>query len=116
MSFPRNTPTVTIATGASLSSAAFLGDGRLEGVQMPASWTAANLTFQGSLDGSTFQDIYDDAGNEVVVAAAAARLLSINDFKGALWIKVRSGTSGAPVNQAAARVLTLLIQKNPIPG
>ena len=42
---------VTIASGASLSAATDLGPYRVFAVVMPASWTTANLTFQGSSDG-----------------------------------------------------------------
>ena len=38
----------TIANGASLSGAVYVGNRRLIGIQMPAAWTAAVLTFQVS--------------------------------------------------------------------
>jgi hypothetical protein len=99
---------VTIANGASLSGATYIGDGKLTGIQMPATWTAANLSFQGSHDGVTYCDIYDSAGTEVIVAAAASVTIPLDDFRAALWIKVRSGPTGAAVNQGAARVISLL--------
>ena len=44
---------VTISNGQSLSPQANLGNKLLVGIQMPAVWTAAALTFQASPDGGT---------------------------------------------------------------
>ena len=41
------TTTVTIANGQAVSGAADLGNDRLLGFQMPGTWTAADITFQG---------------------------------------------------------------------
>ncbi len=108
---------VTIASGASLTPEIDLFDssgelGRLEIIQMPATWTAANLTFQiADASGGTFNNQYDDEGNEAVVVADASRSIDINSdiTKGMRYIKIRSGTSGTPVNQGAARTLKLHI-------
>lgn len=101
----------SIANAASLSSAIDLGNAKLVGIQMPAAWTAASLTFQGSWDGVTYADIYDNA-TERTYTVAASRFLALNvgDWVGIRYIKVRSGTSGTPVNQGAARSITLLAQ------
>ena len=101
----------TIANAASLSGAVRLS-GTLTGIQMPASWTAANLTFQVSVDGDTYQNVYDSSGSEFVVTAAAARYIPLNpaDFIDGRWLKVRSGTSGTPVNQGAERVVQLTVR------
>lgn len=107
-------PTVTIASGASLSGGVNISprgtESSLVEIVMPAAWTAANLTFQTSNDGVTYQDYYNAAGTEITVMAAAARNIAIDpaDFAGAGWLKVRSGTSVAAVNQAAARTITLI--------
>jgi hypothetical protein len=101
--------TVTIASGQSLSPAFDAGAGRLAALVMPAAWTAAAITFQGSADGSTYADLYDDQGNEATVQAAASRAIALDvlaPLVGAFrYLKVRSGTGGAPVNQAAARAI-----------
>jgi hypothetical protein len=35
---------------------------------------------------------------------------AIGDWVGVRFLKIRSGTAGTPVNQAAARTLTLVVQ------
>lgn len=107
-----------IASGQSLSDAIDLGGGRLVGIDMPAAWTAANLTFQSSFNGdvqqiaATWNNVYDDLGVEVVVQAAASRAIRLGNpglFLGQRWIKIRSGTGAAPVNQAGVRALQLIL-------
>lgn len=100
----------TIAASASLSDAVDMQGRDVVGFEMPAAWTTANLTFQVSLDNTTFNDLYDDAGNEETVTAAASRFISVDPvmFRGALYLKVRSGTTGVPVNQAAERVIKVV--------
>ena len=92
----------------------YIGHGRLDSITMPAAWTAAGLSFQGTVDGVNFFNVFDNAGNEVVVNAAANEQISIDRFEGAVWIKIRSGTNAAPVNQAVAAALTLLVRKFPL--
>lgn len=101
----------TIASGASLSGAVSVGSSALTGISIPSSWTAANLTFQGSFDGVTYFDLYDDSGIERQVIAAASRHVTVDPTKfiGLTYIKVRSGTAAAAVIQAAARVLNLVV-------
>lgn len=107
--------TFTIANGAALSNAVKLGGTLPVGIAMPSVWTAANITLQLSLDNVTFLDVYMDDGTELVVQAAASRMLffsNVSQYFGVstdAWVRLRSGTSGVPVNQGAARELKLLI-------
>jgi hypothetical protein len=105
----RHTRSLVIASGTSLSPATDLGAQRLQGIQMPAAWDAANLTFQGSADGVTYNDVYDSAG-EHSVTAAASRMIMVDaeKFRAIRYLKVRSGTTGVAVNQTADRTLTLV--------
>jgi hypothetical protein len=108
-----DTTTVTIANGQSLSGAADLkGLGTPVRIDMPAAWTAANLTFQVSADGVTYQDLYDDGGSEVTVTAAAGRSIFLQPAEWAhvRYLKVRSGTAAVPVNQGTDRLLTLVVR------
>jgi hypothetical protein len=103
--------TATIAQNASLSGAVYIGDYRYFAIQMPAAWTAAGLTFQGSLDGATYQNLYDDAGNEVSASAAASINISLDSVALKIvpyrYLKIRSGTAASAVNQEDVRVLTI---------
>jgi hypothetical protein len=79
----------------------------------PAAWTAAAITFQASPDGVTYYDLwFNDAEYTIAsatVATAAARSIVLDPavFYGIRYLKLRSGTSAAPVNQGAARTITL---------
>lgn len=108
--------TVTIPSGQSLSSAVDLTDWILTRIDMPAAWTSAALTFQVSSDGVNFRDYYDSDGNELSIGstvATASRAIvpgfggSLYWWAGVRYLKLRSGTSAAPVNQAADRTIGL---------
>lgn len=107
---------VTIASGASLSGALELPDLRtIIALQMPSTWTTASLTFEVSSDGVTYVPLYYNGAEFEVTAAGGATAsagVTIEPvvFAGWPFVKVRSGTSGTPVNQAAERVLTVLIR------
>lgn len=109
-----------IASGQSLSAACPLGALTVVGFSMPAAWTAAALTFQVSPDGgTTWQELYDGAGNEVTVQAAAGQfVIPLADpsylWRGINMVKVRSGTASAPVNQAAAATVNLVTRSEMI--
>jgi hypothetical protein len=101
----------TIANGESLSGALDLGAARLVAIAMPASWTAAGLTFQCSSDNSTFYNAYDETGLEVTWTAAASTYIQAlypTRWLGCRYLKVRSGTSGSAVAQGAARTLVVV--------
>lgn len=104
----------TIANGASLTSAIQLDRNTLLGIGFPAAWTTADLTFQASLDNVTFYDMRNASGGELTVPSASVVAgdwiaFSPDDFRSALFLKIRSGTSATPVNQGADRVLALAI-------
>jgi hypothetical protein len=112
MGLIQNTASATIANGAALSAPVCVGSKVLCALIMPAAWTAADLTFQVNYDnGTTWGDLHDGDGNEIRIPAPAAaenRALDPSLFASCMFLKVRSGTSGTPVNQAAARTLTLV--------
>lgn len=101
---------VTIPNGGSLSAAINLG-ANLAVIYMPDAWTPAVMTFMISADeGVTWHDFRDENDNEytmTVRAGAAHKVPQLADWLGNRWVKFRSGTSAAPVNQAADRTLTL---------
>lgn len=101
----------TIANGASLSGAVTPPAGYfLAGVQMPAAWTAAGLSFQAAADGTTFADVFTSAGVEVTVTSLVSQFITIVPTIFAPVIKVRSGTTGTPVAQGAGRTLMLIFK------
>lgn len=102
----------TIASGESLSDSVVLGGLRLCGIIMPSSWTDANLTFQVSIDNVTYQDFYDQDGNEVTIATVEDGAYYLDPIVFATWpyVKVRSGSTTTPVNQAADREITLVLR------
>lgn len=117
MSLVKALATVTIPNAGALSTSAALGDKTVVGIMVSPAWTAAGLTFQASEDGgTTWLNLTDSAGAEVSIAAAgilAGGRVSLDPtpFIGVNFIRVRSGTNAAPVNQGAARALTLILRK-----
>ena len=110
----------TIANGASLSGEISVQGAEVVGIVMPAAWTAAALTFQSADIGdppaggsSTFQDVYNTGGTELNFTVAAARRVVVDPdvFGRHSKIKVRSGTSGAAVNQGGDRTGYLVLRK-----
>lgn len=119
MASPTGPGSVTIASGASLSSAVNCAYDRAAGVIIPT-WTAASLTFQMSCDGVNYFDVYTDDGTtdaELTIASGGVVANHAIIFTGdaalalnaAVGLKIRSGSSASPVTQAAARVLQLIM-------
>jgi len=108
------TATATIAAGASLSDAIDIGpDETVVRLIMPGVWTAAVLTLQASHDGTTYCVHTDRSGNEYTITAAASKSIGIPpaDLIGVRFLKLQSGTSGAVVNQAAARSIIVCARR-----
>jgi hypothetical protein len=101
--------TATIANTQSLSGVVDLGRTILSGIVMPSGWTAASLTFAGSADNTTFVPVnYNGAELTLAVAASQGYSLDTSTFMPWRYLQIRSGTAGVPVNQGAARTLTLI--------
>lgn len=101
---------VTLSAGASLSAAMQLPPGHYPAaLVMPAAWTAANITVQACV-GAACANLYDAAGNEVTVTAAAGRYIALDreTFHTVSVLKLRSGTAATPVAQVAARTLQVI--------
>lgn len=108
-----HTLTVTIANGQSLSDAADLKGLPLVGVILPAGYDTADLSFQGSMDGSTFANIYGRDGTELSLTGAAASryyLLPPSVVPGFRHVKVRSGLAASPVSQTGDAIITLVVR------
>ena len=104
-----------IANGASQSGILDLdgGERQITGIQMPAAWTAASVTFLVSHDGVTFVPLYWASGEYTIAAGAgAAASLAFSVEPSALlgwrFVRIRSGVAATAVNQGAERTLMVL--------
>ena len=102
----------TILINTSISDSVDLEGARLVGILMPAVWDAATVSFEGSDDDSSFFEVGDGTA-EISLTAAGGWIVAIP--RGTLdgvgkFVKIRSGTSVAPVNQTAERTVTLLVR------
>jgi len=108
------TTTATIPAGGSVSPAVDLHGGKIVAIQLGGTaWDAAGITFQASADNVTYNDVYDESGNEVALTVDASRYIvfdSVENLRGVRYLKVRSGTTGTPVNQTAATAVTLVVE------
>ncbi len=115
---------VQIPANQALSGEIDLGSNNLIAIEVPGSWAGgAVITFQAKgtevndevSDPEDWNDVYDDTGTEVSVTVAANRVVVIGTVTkaaiGAIrYIRIRSGTAAAPVNQNPARNLRLLVK------
>lgn len=110
----RQAVTATIASGASVSGTVDLRNTSLLGIVTPAAWTTAGWVIEVSHDGTTWSatPIRDELDTQVCTWASltASSYLALPFSAMAPWAyaRIRSGTSGTPVNQDADRVFTLI--------
>lgn len=105
--------TAVIPINTALSGVLQINDLTPTAIVMPAAWDAANITIQTSQDGTNFNNLYDTTAEVALTSAAASRTLTLDGTKlrrGHRYLKIRSGTSATPVNQTAARTLTLICE------
>lgn len=111
----RSSATISLTTAADGASEQINLTGlKLVGISMPASWTDAKLGFQNSVDGSTFQSVYNTAGDHLTYATSANRTVIFDPAVtvGLQLIKVVSETSaGVATAQAATRTLKLILSE-----
>lgn len=103
---------LTIASGASLSDQIRLSPKcpALRGIQMPGTWTTANLTALRSAGGTTYGPLYDMWGTQITITVPPVALayirLDLADWAGTKYLQLRSGTADTPVNQGGTRLIT----------
>ncbi len=106
---------VTIPDGQALSDNVRLGQQRIIGILMPATWASAVISFQGSNDANNdMLDLYDESGNELSVTAAEGQLVTFSEdfssrFDSVSNVKIRSGLTGATVNQSGGTIVGLVV-------
>ena len=113
MAYPVNIARIqtTIPNAGSLSPELDCGAQILVGIGMPAAWNAAALTFQVSLDGTTWIEMQGASG-VLTYNAAAGQYVAVDPalWRGVTALKVRSGTLVSPVAQGAGCTLTLVFR------
>lgn len=111
--------TDTIPNAGSLTTGVDLADHSIVGIVMPAAWTAAGISFRGSIDGTNYFTLVDATGAEITVTSpAASDYVALSqpmrdELEAVRFLQLRSGTNAAPVNQGAARVMTLIVRAEP---
>lgn len=115
---------VQIPANQALSGAIDLGGFNLVAIELPELWAGgAVITFQAKAERAEtaaestedWDDVYDDTGTEISVTVAQNRIVVIGTATkaaiGALrFIRIRSGTTGTPVNQNPALNLRLIVK------
>lgn len=100
--------TGSIANGQTVSAAIQVKGYSLVGIQLPAAFTGTALTFQVSLDGTTYQLLKSTtSGSSLSYTVAQGTYVAIDPtpFYGARYIKIVSGTA-----EGAARTLALALK------
>ena len=109
---------VTIESGDSLQQGYIDGtERRVVAIAMPAAWTTAGITIL-STPGipktglPTWYPVYDSSGSEMEISAAAGRwvVLDPRDTASFRFVRLRSGTAAAAVDQAADREVTVVMR------
>lgn len=116
-SAPRSYATSTIPSGASQPASGInLKAGTLARIGLPADiGTATTMTFQVSVDGVTWRDLYDTDGTELklaggaTLAAGKSYLMELSKMCAVQYVKPRFGTSAAPNTHTSDRTIDLTI-------
>lgn len=103
--------TATIANGASLSGAINCGNGTAKVLQAPADQEGTIYTFQSSLDGVTYGNLYDETGTEYQVTMASSRVIFLDPkvFYGLQYLKIRTGTAASASAQTGAAAIKVKV-------
>lgn len=99
---------LVVPSGGSLSNGKKI-DGRVCNIIVPTIDSAA-ISFQLSHDGVTWFDLFNGA-TEISIAASTGNKAQANPAgftNGTGWLKIRTGLTGAGVNQAANRTFYVL--------
>lgn len=103
----QETVNVTIASGAATSTALLLGGYDVVGMVFPT-MTGATITFEGSVDATTYYDMYNASGTQLSVTAQdnAMVCMAAGDLVAAQEIKIVSSTA-----EAAARTVKMIVRR-----
>jgi hypothetical protein len=101
--------TVTILSGQSISSVFTLDGNPPTILEMPADWTAADLSFLCSGDGVTYMYMCNKLGVPITIPTSVNHriVLPFANLADNKYLTVYSGTPAASVAQGADRIITL---------
>jgi hypothetical protein len=96
-----------IASSATTSDAINLAGMNLVGLVMPAAFTGTTVTFQASVDGTNYFDVYNTAGTQLSVTVGTSQYICLwpSDLASIKNLKLVSGAT-----EAAARSITLVMR------
>lgn len=112
---------VTIASGAAVSGSIEFGYAaapRGLAVQVPGTWTAANIGVDFSTDGSTWLPLLDEEGNYVVITGVPTSTACVQTFPADGWVAMaypymrlhsRDTADDTDENQGGARSLSVIL-------
>jgi hypothetical protein len=102
----------TIPEGESLSDGVDCSAGQIVRITVPQEFTEANLTFQVSSNGDLYNDLYNDEGEEITIAAMpdSAVVIYGHWVNSIGFIKLRSGSRDHPVKQREACKFAIAIK------
>ena len=106
-----------IPAGQNLSNAvdctAGATNASLSAIICPDDWTTSNhgVTFQASIDGTTFYDCYGPSGQPMAIAVQPGCVVNLlMDFaRSVKFIRLRSGSKQQPFNQPVARTFKVIL-------
>ena len=83
------------------------------GIVMPATWTAAGITFLTSVDNVTYNTTTDVNATEISISVSASKHVVVNPttVPSARYVKLQSGTTSVTVTQVSATTLTLVCRE-----
>lgn len=90
-----NKHNLVITSGQTVSNATDLQGQALGALYIPAAFTGASITFQGSYDNTTFMAIYNTANTAYSITVGTSRAYAINlaDFAGFRYLKIVSASA-----------------------
>jgi hypothetical protein len=101
-----------IRAGESLSEIANFTQGRPVRIVTPKGWDGGDITFQVSVDGVHFDDLFNPDGSEVaLVCNGLGRAISLTGQSAIAvsYVKYRAGSSMWPVPQTEDRLLLTVL-------
>lgn len=113
-----------IPNNESLTGEIDLGKFSLVAIELPTNWAGTQITFQAKVVSredadpnaeektEQWRNVYDSAGNELVVTVGANRIVTdIPELAPLRYIRIRSGTSTTTVNQSPSKQVRLIVKE-----